>query len=160
MDSEEMCGVCHQAFGHGTQIPGSYAEPDEICVNPKKLACGHIFGNCLLDWLRPAPDGANASTCPMCRYQLFPDWPSTDDDDETEADLEDGIADGSDAGSDEDGDIDEAMAENSVREGEDSRSSEKEDELLPDLDDHRGYWLTIPRLTRMTSILSQYILPE
>ena len=44
----------------------------ELCKDPSRLPCGHVFGReCLLIWLKPAPEGGNGNSCPTCRKKLF-----------------------------------------------------------------------------------------
>lgn len=65
---EDGCSIC--LIKHNQENPDSF-----FTEHPCRLPCGHVFGRgCIAKWLKPHPEGSNASSCPHCRRQLFPAW--------------------------------------------------------------------------------------
>ena len=58
-EPENVCSICR--INHGREDPDTgYTE------FPVRLPCSHIVGKaCILRWLKKAPEGGNANSCPM-----------------------------------------------------------------------------------------------
>lgn len=73
-EEDRTCGICRRDYIAASQNPSD--SDDDDCAHPSKLpTCGHIYGlECIREWM--SREGGGANSCPTCRRELFPPWPS------------------------------------------------------------------------------------